>query len=128
MTNACTSLRCFGIDDLSPADGLNMFTTALLYIGGSTVALIFISIYLSYVLPSEYGVRKSPFFPLIGQFLSNRVIAGYYQCIVTISLLMFTAVLKPLRLFGSKIGCCGQPAGRIQSHELSLAVSLSMMM
>ena len=76
MTNACISLRCFGINYLNPADGLNLFTTALLYIGGSTIALIFISIYLSYVLPSEYGVRKSPFFPLIGQFLTNRVIAG----------------------------------------------------
>ena len=34
-----------------------------MYLAGSTVLLMFVSVYLSYVLPSEYGVRKSPFFP-----------------------------------------------------------------
>ena len=42
-------------------------TTALLYLGLDTVAIFIISIYLSVVLPGDFGVRKSPFFPLIGE-------------------------------------------------------------
>ena len=60
-------MHCYGIDTLSPTNGLNLVTTAMLYLAGSTLVLIVISIYLSYVLPGEYGVRKSPFFPLIGR-------------------------------------------------------------
>ena len=59
-------MQCYGIDILSPTNGLNLITTAMLYLAGSTLVLIVVSIYLSYVLPGEYGVRKSPFFPLIG--------------------------------------------------------------
>ena len=55
------------MDILSPKGGLNLVTTAILYLAGSTVLLMFVSVYLSYVLPTEYGVRKSPFFPLIGK-------------------------------------------------------------
>jgi hypothetical protein len=63
---ACLGMQCYGIDILSPSGGLNLVTTAMLYLGGSTIALMFISVYLSFVLPSEYGVRKNPFFPIIG--------------------------------------------------------------
>ena len=59
-------MQCYGIDALSPTNGLNLVTTAMLYLAGSTLVFILASIYLSYVLPGEYGVRKSPFFPLIG--------------------------------------------------------------
>ena len=68
---ACLSMQCYGIDILSPSGGLNLVTTAMLYLGGSTIALMFVSVYLSFVLPSEYGVRKNPFFPIIGQLLKN---------------------------------------------------------
>ena len=74
LTNACLNMRCHGIGVLDPTNGLNLVTTSMMYLGWSTIALIFVSIYLSYVLPSEYGVRKSPFFPLIGQFPSNHII------------------------------------------------------
>jgi len=73
LINACLSMQCYGIDILSPVGGLNLVTTAMLYLGGSTVALIFITIYISYVLPGEYGVRKSPFFPLIGEWRNLEV-------------------------------------------------------
>ena len=63
---ACLSMQCYGIDILSPSGGLNLVTTAMLYLGGSTIVLMFVSVYLSFVLPSEYGVRKNPFFPIIG--------------------------------------------------------------
>ena len=66
MIDACGSYQCYGIEILSPKGGLNLVTTAILYLAGSTVLLLFVSLYLSYVLPTEYGVRKSPFFPLIG--------------------------------------------------------------
>ena len=69
FNQACLSMQCYGLDILSPSGGLNLVTTAMLYLGGSTIALMFISVYLSFVLPSEYGVRKSPFFPIIGQLL-----------------------------------------------------------
>lgn len=45
-----------------------MVTTAILYLAGVTVLLIFVSIYLSFVLPGEYGVRKSPFFPILAMY------------------------------------------------------------
>lgn len=67
MIDACGSYQCYGIEILSPKGGLNLVTTAILYLAGSTVLLLFVSLYLSYVLPTEYGVRKSPFFPLIGE-------------------------------------------------------------
>lgn len=60
-------MQCYGIDTLSPVGGLNLVTTAMLYLGLSTIGLIVVSVYLSFVLPSEYGVRKSPFFPIIGK-------------------------------------------------------------
>lgn len=63
---ACLSMQCYGTDILSPSQGLNLVTTAMTYLAGSTVALMIISVYLSFVLPSEYGVRKNPFFPIIG--------------------------------------------------------------
>ena len=62
-------MQCYGIDILSPSGGLNLVTTAMVYLGGSTVVLMIVSVYLSFVLPSEYGVRKNPFFPIIGQLL-----------------------------------------------------------
>ena len=43
-----------------------MVTTAMLYLGLDTVVFLAASVYLSYVLPGDYGVRKSPFFPIIG--------------------------------------------------------------
>ena len=64
---ACLSMQCYGIDILLPSGGLNLVTTAMLYLGGSTIVLMFVSVYLSFVLPSEYGVRKNPFFPIIGR-------------------------------------------------------------
>ena len=65
MNMACLSLQCFSLSILSD---LNLTTTALLYLIGSTLCLIVLSPYFSAVLPSEYGVRKSPFFPIIGEF------------------------------------------------------------
>ncbi len=65
--NACISMRCYGIDVFSAHNGLNLVTTAMLYLGVSTIVLFIISVYLSYVLPGEYGVRKSPFFPITGK-------------------------------------------------------------
>ena len=35
--------------------------------GASSLVTMVISVYLSYVLPSEYGVTKSPIFPIIGK-------------------------------------------------------------
>ena len=67
FTNSCLEYRCYGLDILNPVNGLNIVTTALLYLAGSTVALMLLSMYLSYVLPSDYGVRKSPFFPITGK-------------------------------------------------------------
>ena len=61
--NSCLSMRCYGLDTLT---SLNIVTTAFLYLLGSTVVIMIVSVYLSYVLPSTYGVRKSPFFPIIG--------------------------------------------------------------
>ena len=68
----CLSMQCYSTDTLSPAGGLNVVTTALLYLGFSTIGLMFVSIYLSFVLPSEYGVRKSPFFPIIGKLEKRK--------------------------------------------------------
>ena len=67
MIGACANYQCYGINILSAKDGLNRVTIAILYLVGYTVLLMFVSVYLSYVLPSEYGVRKSPFFPIIGK-------------------------------------------------------------
>ena len=64
---ACLSMQCYGIDILSPSGGLNLVTTARLYLGGSTIALMFVSVYLSFVLPNKYSVRKKPFFTIIGR-------------------------------------------------------------
>ena len=66
MNSVCANYQCYTIDILSASDGLNLVTTAILYLTGSTILLLLVSIYLSYVLPSEFGVRKSPFFPIIG--------------------------------------------------------------
>lgn len=71
----CLGMNCYGIDILS---GLNLVTTAMLYLVGSTVALMLASVYLSYVLPSEYGIRKSPFFPLIALYKGIRCV--YVKC------------------------------------------------
>jgi ABC-type multidrug transport system ATPase subunit len=68
LIHACADFRCYGIDELSSANGLNLLNTAILYLTGSTILLLLVGIYLSYVLPSEYGVRKSPFFPIIAVY------------------------------------------------------------
>ncbi len=47
--------------------GLSLVATALVYLAGSTILLMVLSVYLSFVLPSSYGVRKSPFFPILGR-------------------------------------------------------------
>ncbi len=67
FTNACLELQCYGLDILSPMHGLNLVTTGMVYLVGSSVVLMVASVYLSYVLPGEYGVKKSPFFPIIGE-------------------------------------------------------------
>lgn len=72
---ACLSMQCYGINTLSPVGGLNVVTTAMLYLGLSTIGLMFVSVYLSFVLPSEYGVRKSPFFPIIGTIYMCKYIS-----------------------------------------------------
>ena len=64
LITACLSLRCYNINILG---SVNIVTEAMLYIVGATVVLMVLSVYLSYVLPSDYGVRRSPFFPIIGK-------------------------------------------------------------
>ena len=59
--------ECYRIDILLPSSGLNLVTTVMLYPGGSMIALMFVSMYLSFVLLSEYGVLKNPFYPIIGR-------------------------------------------------------------
>ena len=62
-------MQCYGFDILAPEDGqLSLVATAMVYIAGSTVLMMILSVYLSFVLPSVYGVRKSPFFPIIGMY------------------------------------------------------------
>ena len=68
MINACFGYSCFSVTILDPTQGLNLVTTAMLYLGLETLVLLVLSVYLSYVLPGDYGVRKSPFFPLIGMY------------------------------------------------------------
>jgi ABC-type multidrug transport system ATPase subunit len=61
MDNACLRMQCY---DISILGSLNLFTQGLLYLLGTSILSFLLSAYLSYVLPSEYGIRKSPFFPL----------------------------------------------------------------
>ncbi|CAI8001111.1 ABC transporter A family member 7, partial [Geodia barretti] len=68
MINACFGYSCFSVTILDPTQGLNLVTTAMLYLGLDTLVLLVLSVYLSYVLPGDYGVRKSPFFPLIALY------------------------------------------------------------
>ena len=74
LFQACSTLQCYSLDILSTSGGLNLVTTAILYLAGVTVLLIFVSIYLSFVLPGEYGVRKSPLFPILGELLCTGVV------------------------------------------------------
>ena len=67
MLNACFGYSCYSATILDPSQGLNLVTTAMLYVGVDTVVILVASGYLSYVLPGDYGVKRSPFFPLIGQ-------------------------------------------------------------
>ena len=67
--NACISMHCYDNSSLSPTHGLNVVTTAMVYMAGSTVVLMLLSVYLSYVLPGNYGVRRSPLFPVIGNIM-----------------------------------------------------------
>ena len=64
---AYLSMQCYRLDIFLPSSGLNLVTTAMLYLGSSTIALMFVSVYLSFILPSEYGIQKNPFFPIIGR-------------------------------------------------------------
>ncbi len=66
MITACANFQCYDASILSATNGLSLLSISLLYLGLSTLVLMFIGFYLSYVLPSEYGVRKNPFFPIIG--------------------------------------------------------------
>jgi ABC-type multidrug transport system fused ATPase/permease subunit len=68
MINACFGYSCLSVTILDPTQGLNLVTTAMLYLGLETLVLLVLSVYLSYVLPGDYGVRKSPFFPLIALY------------------------------------------------------------
>ena len=68
MIMACAGYECYDVTELSAINGLTLLSVGLIYLSGSTILLLFISFYLSYVLPTEYGVRKSPFFPLIGNY------------------------------------------------------------
>ena len=70
MINACFGYSCYSATILDPTQGLNLVTTAMVYLGADTLVLLVLSVYLSYVLPGDYGVRKSPFFPLIGMYIS----------------------------------------------------------
>ena len=81
LINACLTLRCYGIDTFTVGSGLNLVTTAMLYLIGSTIVLMILSVYLSYVFPGEYGVKKSPFFPIIGELLNANLIAHCFCCI-----------------------------------------------
>jgi hypothetical protein len=74
---ACLSLRCYDINILA---SVNIVTVAIFYIVGSTVVLMVLSVYLSYVLPSAYGVRRSPFFPIIG------MLNGGHQLLICLGL------------------------------------------
>ena len=67
MINACIGYSCYSATILDPTDGLNLVTTAMMYLWLDTVVILVLSIYLSYVVPGDYGVRKSPFFPIMGE-------------------------------------------------------------
>ena len=64
-------MRCYTVDIFTDDNGFNVVTIGMLYLGISTVVLFVLSIYLSYVFPGEYGVRKSPFFPITGELLET---------------------------------------------------------
>ena len=70
MITACANFQCYGASVLSVSNGIELLSISLIYLGASTVVLMLLSFYLSYVLPSEYGVRKNPFFPIIGKTYS----------------------------------------------------------
>ena len=71
MIGSCIGYSCYPISILDPTEGLNVVTTAMLYLGLDTLVILVASMYLSYVLPGEYGVRMSPFFPIIGVCVSE---------------------------------------------------------
>jgi ABC-type multidrug transport system ATPase subunit len=68
LINACLGYSCYSIAVFDPTQGLNLVTTAMLYIGVDTIVILLVSMYLSYVLPGDYGVRKSPFFPIMALY------------------------------------------------------------
>ncbi len=54
--NSCISMRCYGIDVFSAHNGLNLVTTAMLYLGVSTIVLFIISEVLPYTPLKGNGV------------------------------------------------------------------------
>ncbi|XP_065901227.1 ABC transporter A family member 9-like isoform X2 [Dysidea avara] len=67
LHRACSRYQCYSSYMLKPCDS-NLFLPAWLYLMLSSLVTMVMSMYLSYVLPSEYGVRKSVFFPIIGLY------------------------------------------------------------
>ena len=74
MINACFGYSCYPATILDPTQGLHLVTTAMLYLGLDTLVILVLSVYLAHVMPGEYGVRRSPFFPIIGHSLSHTLL------------------------------------------------------
>ena len=63
-------MHCYDISALSPAHGLNMVTTVMVYMAGSTVVLMLLSVYLSMCCLATTGSGGHvPLFPVIGEFI-----------------------------------------------------------
>ncbi|XP_065901244.1 ABC transporter A family member 9-like [Dysidea avara] len=74
LNRACARYHCYSSYMLKPRES-NLLPPAMLYLVLSSAATMVVSVYLSHVLPSEYGVRKNVFFPIIAlyKFLCGRI-------------------------------------------------------
>lgn len=78
MNTRCQEYQCFQAAELFTWSTL---TAAIVYLLGGTILFLLVSLYLTFILPSEFGIKKHPLFCILPVYrMCKRIIKSVCRC------------------------------------------------